>query len=131
MIEDAIWEEGGTPAAANLAAQRLRDAGYRLVEDGPIEAAARKALPGLGGDTDLAPLRRETAYRAAAVMDNPKAAPFFKSAAEVLRITVEDLLAAAPPKDGEADALQQLMGSFGSRGRSRGAAAVDDSKESS
>lgn len=128
IIEEAIWQEGGTPTAANLAAQLLRDAGFRFVSDAPIEAAARRALPTMGGDGDLAALRRETAYRAAAVMDNPKFAPFFKSAAEVLRVTVEDLNAATPERGGEADDLKQLLDSLGSRGRSRGRAPVDDSE---
>lgn len=130
IIEEVIFELGGSLAAAKVAADRLRDAGYVQIIDAPIELAARRALPQIGGDSDLSTLRRETAYRAAAVMDNPKAAPFFKSAAEVLRITVEDLIAAAPAKDGEGDAVKELMASFSSRGRTRRGAPVDDSKES-
>jgi hypothetical protein len=99
---------------------------------GPIETAARVALEGIGGDEPIAALRREVAYRATAVMDNPRAAPYFKSAAEVLRATIEDLLAAAPAKDGEADALAGIMATFGrSRGRGpagRRATSVDDAE---
>ena len=102
-------------------------------EYGPIEKAARAALADIGGDEAIAALRREVAYRATAVMDNPRAAPYFKSAAEVLRLTIEDLLAAVPAKDGEADALAGIMATFGSsRGRrpsGGGSAAVDDSAE--
>lgn len=134
VIEDAIFEHGGTQTAASVAAENLRALGYRAVVDDPIQAAARRALPAIGGDSALSELRRETAYRAAAVADNPKAAPFFKSAAEVLRLTIEDLIAAAPPKDGEADALGEIMATLGgSRGRGsgrRGPAAVDDAAES-
>jgi hypothetical protein len=75
-------------------------------------------------------MRREVAFRAAAVMDNPKFAPFFKSAAEVLRLTVADLTADSPEQDGEADALKQLVDSFGTRGRSRSGAPMDDSEAS-
>lgn len=103
-------------------------------EYGPIETAARAALADIGGDEPIAALRREVAYRATAVMDNPKAAPYFKSAAEVLRATIDDLLAAMPAKDGEGEALAGILASFGrSRGRGPardGAAAVDDAEAS-
>lgn len=101
---------------------------------GPIEAAFRDAL---SDETDqaLVRARREVVFAAARVMDNPKHAPFFKSAADVLRATVGDLLAATPAKDGEADALAGIMASFGSargRGPRRGSATqVDDAAESS
>lgn len=84
---------------------------------GPIEAAARAALEEAGGDSPVAATRREVAYRAAAVMDDPKLAPYFKSAADVLRATVEDLQASKPATDAEAEQLGSLLSLFGSRGR--------------
>jgi len=133
IIEEAIWEHGATLAAATAAANNLRNLGFRFHSDAPIEAAARRALPAIGATDDLAVLRRETAYRAAAVMDNPKAAPFFKSAAEVLRVTVEDLSGSAPAKGGEAAVLAGIMekigGSRGRRPAGAGSAAVDDTPQ--
>lgn len=130
VIERAAFEARGLAAGAALAADRLRDAGYRLVVDGPIEAAARRALASVGGDSALAVLRRETAFRAAAAMDDPKVTPFLKSVTEVLRVTVADLLADAPEKGGETDALNELMGTFGSRGSARGSAPMGDAAAS-
>lgn len=103
------------------------DAPMGDAEFGPIEAAARFALAGLGGDSAIATMRRQVAYRAAAVMDNH--APYFKSASEVLVAAVDALLAESPAEDGESDALKQLMGSFGSRGNARGRAPVGDAEE--
>jgi len=102
------------------------------IEDGPgpIEEAARAALPAIGGDSLLAVMRREVVYRAAAAMDNPKLAPYFKSNADVMATTVDALIAESPAQDGEDDAIKELVASFGSRGRSRGGAAVDDAAES-
>lgn len=79
-------------------------------------------------------MRREVAFRAAAVMDDQKLAPFFKSAAEVLRVTIGDLLKDGPVKDGEGDELAKLMASLGgskpgARGR-RSGPSVDDAEES-
>lgn len=75
-------------------------------------------------------MRREVAYRAASVMDNPKNAPFFKSAAEVLRLTVADLVGDSPTKDGEADELNGILATIRGTGKStrgqRGAPTVDD-----
>lgn len=96
-------------------------------EFGPIETAARSALATAGGDSSIAAMRREVAYRAAAVMDNH--APYFKSASEVLVAAVDALLAESPAEDGETDALKQLMGSFGPRGRTRRGAPVGDAEE--
>jgi hypothetical protein len=80
-------------------------------------------------------MRREVAFRAAAVMDNPKFAPFFKSAAEVLRLTVADLIGDAPPKDGEAHELDGIMAALGGSNKSprgrRGAPTVDDAAKPS
>lgn len=95
---------------------------------GPIESAARFALANVGGESAIATMRRQVAYRAAAVMDNH--APYFKSASEVLVAAVDALLAESPAKDGEADALKQLVDSFSPRGRSRGRASVGDAEES-
>lgn len=130
VIEEAIFDNRGALAAATAAAEQLRELGYRKVEDGPIEAQARAALATVGGDGPVVALRREVAYRAAAVMDNPKAVPFFKSAADALRAEVADLLAAAPPKDGEADVLNGLLDSFGAKRGARRGAPVDDAEES-
>lgn len=96
-------------------------------EPGPIEAGFREALND-PTDSALVRARREVVFAAARNMDNPKHAPFFKSHADVIRATVSDLIAATPAKDGEADALKELVESFGPRGRSRGRAAVDDTE---
>jgi hypothetical protein len=127
IIEDALFENRDRMAAASAAAEQLRAVGYRRAEDGPIEANFRDALDGQT-DSALTRARREVVFAAARVMDNPKAVAFFKSAADVLRATVTDLLAAEPAKDGEADALNALVATFGPRGRSRGGAPMDDAE---
>lgn len=84
---------------------------------GPIETAFRAALAE-PTDDHLVVARREMVFAAARVMDNPKAVAFFKSAADVLRSTVAELLESKPEQDGEADALASIMASFGgTRGR--------------
>lgn len=128
LIEDAVFEHGAI-AGAQVAAERLRELGYRPVEDGPIEAAFRAAFASPPA-SELARARREVVFAAARNMDSPKHAPFFKSNAEVLRLHVSDLLADAPEKDGEADDIKELLGTFGSRGGARRGAPVGDAKES-
>lgn len=132
---DRRRERDGKPAARTPRFENVPTAPAKgPIEEGPgaIERTARLALAADPGEepNPIAEMRREVVYAAARVMDNPKFAPFFKSAADVLRITVEDLLAGAPAKDGGTDALKQLMGSFGPRGRSRSRAAVDDTEAS-
>jgi len=131
---DRRREREGRPAASRSAVPTPPAASPLIEGAGPIEEAAREALGTVGGDEPLAKMRREVVFRAAAVMDNPKFAPFFKSAADVLRVTVGDLLAESPAKDGEADALAGIMATFGgsdrgARGR-RGAPSVDDAPKS-
>lgn len=105
-------------------------------DQGPIEKAARAALKSTDGQHDaLTELRREVAFAAARVMDNPKAVPFFKSAADVLRSTVADLVAVSPPKDGEADDLAGILETIGRSRRGGpnrgGKASVDDAAKPS
>jgi len=84
-------------------------------EHGPIETAARRALAGVGGDDDLAELRRQLIYGAAHVADTEPR--FFRSASEELRAILADLMGAKPPTDAEADKIAALVAGFGSRGR--------------
>lgn len=84
-------------------------------DHGPIETAARLALPKLGGDDDLAELRRQLAYGAARVADTRPAQ--FRNAAESLRAILSDLIIAKPPTDAEAQQLAAIMGGFSARGR--------------
>lgn len=124
-------ERAGLPARTpNLALVPTKPSSGPIIEGpGAIEAAFRAALADPTDDA-LVRARREVVFAAARNMDNPKFAPYFKSAADVLRTTVEDLLAGKPPKDGEADALQTILDSFGGSKRGgrgpRGAPAVDD-----
>ncbi|NHF62244.1 hypothetical protein [Microcella pacifica] len=127
--------EGKRPAARSTRKRTVPttpSASPQEPEHGPIEAAFREAFSD-ETDSALTRARREVIFAAARVMDTPKHAPYFKSAAAVARETVADLLEAAPPKDGEGDALAAVMATFrGSRGSrpSRGRAAeVDDSEE--
>jgi len=95
---------------------------------GPIEAATRNAF----SDEDapsVAIVRREMAFAAARNMDDRSMGRQFASNAKTLREIIGDLVAAKPPKDGELDALSNLLGSFGTpRGR-RDSTAVHDPEE--
>lgn len=85
----------------------------RPADVGPIEAAARLALSGKDGAAEE--LRRQIAFAAARVMDNPGVPQFFKSAADVLERNAVALLDVAE-EDGDAAILREVLGSFGSRG---------------
>ncbi|MBU3994789.1 MAG: hypothetical protein KKF42_03270 [Actinobacteria bacterium] len=104
----------------------------RYENSGPIE---REVWNLLGEADDAASrLKREVVLRAAQIMDTPKSAALFKSAADVLRAFIADHLDSGSTEDGEGDVLAGIMASFGgARGRGsagRSAAAVDDSAES-
>jgi hypothetical protein len=95
-----------------------------LGEAGLIEAAARAALSGRGGADHVEAMRVQVVFKAARIMDGDKP-HLFRQAAAVLRETVIDILGQVEPKDGEADELRALLGSFGA-GR---AAKVRDTEE--
>lgn len=96
IIEDALWDERGNPWSANVAAERIRAAGWRLWEDGPIEAAAREALtdPGDPGTR----MRHELVFRGARSLDNPDNARYYASTVEAMRKVLADLV--GPDGDG-------------------------------
>jgi hypothetical protein len=94
---------------------------------GPIEAAARAALAGHGGDDAVERMRLEVVYRAARLMDAGPA-HLFKQSADVLRQTVIDLIGHAEPKDGETAVLQDFVASIQSS--RRGKPTVRDAEES-
>ena len=127
--------EGKRPAARSTRKRTVPttpSASPQEPEHGPIEAAFREAFSD-ETDSALTRARREVIFAAARVMDTPKHAPYFKSAAAVARETVADLLEETPPKDGEGDELRRIMESVrgtGRRGPARGRApSVDDAEE--
>ena len=99
----------------------------RRADAGFIEAAVWGLLGEVSDPAEV--LAREVALRAARIMDSPKSAALFKSAADVLRVFVADRLG-GESKDGDGDALAAIMASFGGAcGRASGRGrptAVDD-----
>jgi hypothetical protein len=96
---------------------------------GPIESAARAALPD-DEDNPVARLRREVVFAAARIMDDRTKAHLFSAQSNVLRVTVLDLIAQKPPKDGEADALREFVETIGSSRRNRNPPPVHDPEKS-
>lgn len=105
LIDEALWDERGTPRSAEVAAERIRDAGYRLVVAGPIETAAREAL-GEGRDAQ-ARLRHELLFRGAMALDDPANARYYASTVEAMRKILADI--AGPDGDGGGDDIVEAI----------------------
>lgn len=119
LIEDALWDERGNPWAANVAADRIREAGWRLWVDGPIEAAARDALT---EPADAAArMRHELIFRGARSLDDPDNARYFASTVEAMRKVLADLVG-PDAGGGNADIVEAIRNA----GRDRDSSEVDD-----
>ncbi len=129
LVDEALFDAAaGGGSAAALVAERLRASGYRRVHDRPIEAAAREAL-GEAGDAHLL-MQHELIFRGARSLDDPENARYYASTVTAVLGILNSLTKSSGGDDEGAKAIAELMGAFGSRGRSRGRAAVDDAAES-
>ncbi|MFJ2535866.1 hypothetical protein [Microbacterium maritypicum] len=97
IIEAALFDTDSPMAAAVLAAQMIREAGWRHVVDGPIEAAARDAFDASTDDASTR-LRHELVFRGARSLDDPANARYFASTVEAMRKVLADI--AGPDGDG-------------------------------
>lgn len=105
LIDEALWDERGKPRAAEVAAERIRSAGYRLVVAGPIESAAREAL---GEPRDAsARMRYELLFRGARSLDDPENARYYASTVEAMRKILADI--AGPDGDGGGDDIVEAI----------------------
>lgn len=124
IIEAAIFDAGDSMAAAVLAAQMIREAGWRHVVDGPIEAAARDAFDTA---TEAATrLQHELVFRGARSLDDPQNARYYASTVEAMRKVLADI--AGP--DGDGGGASDIVDAIRRAGRDGdGDAAVDDTEE--
>lgn len=97
IIEAALFDTDRPMAAAVLAAQMIREAGWRHVVDGPIETAARDAFSASTDDAATR-LRHELVFRGARSLDDPANARYFASTVEAMRKVLADI--AGPDGDG-------------------------------
>lgn len=123
LIEDALWDERGNPWAANVAAERIRAAGWRLWVDGPIEAAAREALT--GADDAETRMRHELVFRGARSLDDPDNARYFASTVEAMRKILADIVG----PDGGGGSNADIVEAIRSAGRDRDETEVDHSAQ--
>ncbi|UUE19335.1 hypothetical protein [Microbacterium sp. J1-1] len=125
IIEAAIFDAGDTMAAAVLAARMIREAGWRHVVDGPIEAAARDALDGQTAKATTR-MQHELVFRGARSLDDPANARYYASTVEAMRKVLADI--AGP--DGDGGGASDIVDAIRRAGRDGdGDAAVDDTAE--
>lgn len=109
LIEDALWSSHGDPATASVvAADAIREAGYRVIEGAVTRATARA----LGAPTtDLAAMRHEIVLRGARVLDDPDAGRNYKSTVEAMRAVLADLTAGG--EDDAAAVMAEIRSAIG------------------
>lgn len=112
IIEAAMFDAGGAMSGAVLAAQMIREAGWRHVVDGPIEAAARDAFDAPTDDAATR-LQHELVFRGARSLDDPANARYFASTVEAMRKVLADI--AGP--DGDGGGTGDIVAAIRSAGR--------------
>lgn len=124
IIEQAMFEARGTMSAVVLAARMIREAGWRHVVDGPIEAAAREALDSANAATTR--LQHELVFRGARSLDDPQNARYYASTVEAMRKVLADI--AGP--DGDGGGAGDIVDAIRRAGRDGDSgSAVDDTEE--